>query len=80
MQHLIVAIIFAICLYLAIRRVARTISRARKGDPRCDTCTETNCPLHQGYEHSLCNCDYKELQGNKHKNDIVLKNCKKTRL
>ena len=80
MQHLIVAIIFAICLYLVIHRVARTISRARKGDPRCDTCTETNCPLHQANEHSSCNCGCKDIQGNKHKTDINLKNCKKTRL
>ena len=56
MQHLIVAIIFALCLYLVIRRIARIVSRARKGDPRCDTCTETNCPLHQAYAKRSCDC------------------------
>ena len=45
LQHLIVLIIFAVCLCLVVRRIVRIVLRARKDDPRCDTCTETSCPL-----------------------------------
>lgn len=45
MQHLIVALIFALCLYIIVRRIARMVSRAKKGDSRCSTCTDASCPL-----------------------------------
>lgn len=57
MQHFIVAIVFALCLYWVIRRIAHIVSRARKGEPRCGTCTETNCPLHQAYANPSRDCD-----------------------
>lgn len=73
MQHLIVAIIFTVCLYLIIRRIVRFISRTRKGNLRCSTCSETSCPLHQAYESTGdCGC------GGTKKKDIISKNCKKT--
>lgn len=73
MQHLIVVIIFTVCLYLIIRRIVRTISRTRKGELRCATCSETNCPLYQAYE-STCDCGCGEAK----KKEIISKNCKKT--
>ena len=45
LQHLLVTLIFAACLYLVIRRIVRIVSSARRGEPRCDTCTEASCPL-----------------------------------
>ncbi len=47
MQHLIVIIIFALCLFWVVRRIIRTVSQAKKGDARCATCTETSCPLRE---------------------------------
>lgn len=47
LQHLVVALIFVICLYLVVRRVMRIISRAKHDTPHCDTCTETSCPLRE---------------------------------
>ena len=44
-QHLLVTLIFAACLYLVIRCILRIVSSAKKGEPHCDTCTETSCPL-----------------------------------
>lgn len=79
MQHLIVIIIFAACLYLVIRRLARIVAGARRGDPRCISCTETNCPLHRAYEESSCSCGCGETKKKGEKTDIDPKNCKKTR-
>ncbi len=47
LQHLIVIAIFSVCLYWVVRRIVRLVLRARKGDSRCDTCTETSCPLRE---------------------------------
>lgn len=47
MQHFIVIVIFALCLFWVVRRIVRMVSRAKKGDPRCTTCTETSCPLRE---------------------------------
>lgn len=60
-QHLLVTLIFAACLYLVIRRIVRIVSSARKGNPRCDTCTETSCPLRDAARAKKrgcgCGCD-----------------------
>ena len=45
MQHIVVILVFALCLFWVVRRIVRMVSRAKKGDPRCATCTETSCPL-----------------------------------
>ena len=47
LQHLIVFIIFAVCMYFVIRGVVRIMARAKKNEPKCDTCTETSCPLRE---------------------------------
>ena len=70
-QHLIVTLIFAACLYLVIRRIVRYMSRAKKGNAKCSTCTETSCPLHEAYQARNCNCGCSE-DTDKHK---ALKNC-----
>ena len=46
MQHLIVILIFALCICFVVLRIVRMVSRAKKGDARCLTCTEESCPLH----------------------------------
>jgi flagellar biogenesis protein FliO len=46
-QHLIVALVFALCLYFVAQRIVRIVSRARKNEQRCETCTEASCPLRQ---------------------------------
>ncbi|MBR6628626.1 MAG: hypothetical protein IKL03_01520 [Bacteroidaceae bacterium] len=56
LQHIIVSIVFAVCLYLVVRRVARIISRAKRGEAKCDTCTETDCPLRQAGKNAQCEC------------------------
>ena len=47
MQHLLVTLIFAVCLCLVLRRVVRTVKNARKGASHCDTCTDSSCPLRE---------------------------------
>ena len=54
LQHLVVALIFVICLYLVVRRVMRNISRAKHDTPHCDTCTETSCPLRETTKKAKC--------------------------
>ena len=56
LQHLVVALIFAICLYLVVRRVMRIISRAKHNTPHCNTCTETSCPLREATKKK-CTCE-----------------------
>lgn len=56
LQHLVVAVIFAICLYWVVRRILRTISRAKHNTPHCDTCTETSCPLREAAKKKKCDC------------------------
>lgn len=56
LQHLLVTLIFVACLYLVIRRIVRIISSAKKGEPRCDTCTETSCPLRDAVRGKKCGC------------------------
>ena len=41
----IVFIIFVLCLYLIVSRIVRIVSRSKKGDAGCGTCTEASCPL-----------------------------------
>ena len=64
-QHIIVAIVFAICLFLIIRRIAHIVANAKKGNPKCSTCTETQCPLRQTYNDSLCECHRERNKKNK---------------
>ena len=49
-QHIIVGIIFIVCLYLVIRRVMRYLSQTKKEEARCNSCTEDTCPLHQAFQ------------------------------
>ena len=49
-QHIIIGIIFIVCLYFVIRRVMRYLSQAQKGEARCNNCTEDTCPLHQAFQ------------------------------
>lgn len=74
LQHLIVALVFIVCLGLVIRRVIRMVTQARRGDARCLTCTETGCPLHHAHtaQASQCSCS----EGKKRAD--IRKNCKKT--
>lgn len=74
MQHLIVTLIFAACLYLVIRRIVRYITQARKGNAKCYTCTETSCPLHEAYKKNNRNCKRRSTK----KNMFFSKNCKKS--
>ena len=74
-QHLIVTLIFAVCLYLVIRRIVRYMSRARKGYAKCSTCTETSCPLHEAYKENYCKCEGHTTK----KKMFFSKNCKKSR-
>ena len=46
-QHLVVVLVFILCLYFVVQRIARIVSRARKNEQRCETCTEASCPLRQ---------------------------------
>ena len=55
-QHLIVIAVFAACLYFVVRRIVRIVSRVKKGNPRCETCTETSCPLREA-SNSKKKCD-----------------------
>ena len=58
MQHFIVALIFALCLYWVVRRVVRIVSRAKKGDSACASCTEVSCPLRNASSLvKKCRCD-----------------------
>ena len=66
MQHLIVIIIFAVCILLIIYRITQTISHAKKGAPHCNTCIEINCPLHQANVYSNNHCDYRGTKKNNH--------------
>lgn len=77
-QHLIVTLIFAVCLYLVIRRVARIISRARKGDPKCDTCTEADCPLRQANREVQCGCGCGNTATKGSRSNKKTGNCKKS--
>ena len=74
MQHIIVGIVFAVCIYLIARRIMRIVSRAKKGDAKCHTCTETSCPLHEAYETKKCCHETTKVK----KNVLIAKNCKKT--
>lgn len=56
LQHLLVTLIFVVCLYVVIRRIARIVSSAKKGEPRCDTCTETSCPLRDAARNKKRGC------------------------
>lgn len=47
MQHLLVTLIFAVCLILVLRRIVRIVKNARGGASHCDTCTEHSCPLRE---------------------------------
>jgi len=47
MQHLIVSLIFVVCVGLVMRRIRRLMSQAKKNVAKCDTCTETSCPLRE---------------------------------
>lgn len=73
-QHIIVSIIFAACLYLVVRRIARYISQAKKGDAQCSTCTEISCPLH----HSTQSKKRNQRGTISRKMTNIAKNCKKT--
>ena len=75
-QHIIVIIIFSVCLYIVIRHVIRRFSQAKKGNIKCGTCTEISCPLHQANQNKKCNCNG---EADIKKSDII-KNCKKTQL
>ena len=57
LQHLIVTLIFVVCLFFVVRRTARIISRAKKGASQCDTCTEVSCPLRNASSKTKkCDC------------------------
>ena len=56
LQHLLVIIIFALCLWIVIRRIIRMVRRARNNDARCLTCSETNCPLRHTHKSNQCTC------------------------
>lgn len=73
-QHIIVGIIFIVCLYFVIRRVMRYLSQAKKGEARCNSCTEDTCPLYQAFQKKNCDCSDKETP----KKCDIIKNCKKT--
>ncbi len=78
LQHLIVTLIFAVCLYFAARHVSRIISRPKKGEPKCSTCTETDCPLRQASKSSPCGCGCGETAAKGSKNNKIPENCKKS--
>ena len=54
LQHIIVLIIFLMCLWIVIRDIAHMVRRARNNDPRCLTCSESNCPLRHLHKSSQC--------------------------
>ena len=60
LQHLLVTIIFILCLWMVIRRIARTVKRARNNDPRCLTCSDTHCPLRRTHESAQSTCHNKK--------------------
>lgn len=74
-QHLLVTLIFATCLWLVIRRIARTV--ARNNDSRCLTCSETNCPLHKAQDTQKRKCGCCETDEKEEKTKNTPKNCKK---
>lgn len=56
-QHVVVFVIFALCLYWVVRRIVRLMSRVKKGNPRCETCTEGSCPLRDAsLKSKKCGC------------------------
>ena len=70
LQHLLVGLIFVVCVYWIVRHVVRYLSHVRKGKVQCGTCTETSCPLH-GTQMRAC------TDGKHKKKGSVIKNCKK---
>ena len=76
-QHLLVTLIFAACLWLVISRIARMVARARNNDPRCLTCSETNCPLHKAQEMQKGKCGCCKTDEKEKKTKNTPKNCKK---
>ena len=59
LQHTLVGLIFAACLWHVIRRIARSIKRVRNNDPCCLTCTDTACPLRERLSDPTLKAPYK---------------------
>lgn len=56
LQHLLVTLVFALCIFFVVRRVVRFVSRTKRNEVRCDTCTEVSCPLRKVGKSKLCDC------------------------
>ena len=56
LQHLLVTLVFALCLYFVVRRIVHFVSRVKQNDVRCNTCTETSCPLRKAGGAKQCEC------------------------
>ena len=69
-QHLLVGLVFALCLYWLIRHIVRYLSHVKKGKAKCSTCSDTSCPLCCA-QVSTCG------EGKHEKKKSVIKNCKK---
>ena len=72
-QHLLVAIIFALCLWFVIRRIAHTVNRAKNNDPRCLTCNDAHCPLRHTREASQCTCQGTKTTKKRQKEHLLQK-------
>lgn len=56
LQHLVVGVVFAVCLCLIVCRVVRIVSKSKRSDGGCSTCTDTTCPLREA-KKSVKKCD-----------------------
>ena len=70
-QHLVVGVLFLLCLYFVARRIVRVFSRTKHEDSHCCCCTETSCPLCQASQTN------KNRQECASKNKEIAEKCKK---
>ena len=77
-QHLLVVLIFVLCLWFVIRRIAHTVNRAKNNDPRCITCSEAHCPMLHTRKTSQCTCQDTGLPKSDQKRIYCKKKRKKT--
>ena len=73
LQHLIVGIVFAICIYLIVRHMSRHASQTRKGNHQCCTCGDSSCPLYEIY--ATKKSENEDIATKK--KTLTAKNCKK---
>ena len=54
LQHLLVILVFVLCLFFVVRRLVRFMFRAKRNEVGCNTCTEQSCPLRNVGKKQCC--------------------------